>query len=193
MHSQNWHTSPRRYGVAIERDVRIPVGAGIHLDADVFRPDAPGRFPAVLAVHAYNKAAQTAAMLPIGFGFSRGSLEAGDYNFYARRGYGFVVMNVRGTGKSEGVFGNYDAQTMREVAEAIEWLASQSWCDGKVAMCGVSYFSIIAKFVAALKPPALKALSSPTAGPTPTATATTTAASSPVAFSRSGSASTAAA
>ena len=45
MHFKNWHTSPRRYGVKIECDVRIPVGGGIQLDADVSRPHTPGASP----------------------------------------------------------------------------------------------------------------------------------------------------
>ena len=101
------------------------------------------------------------ALVPIGFDFTRGSLEAGDFNFYARRGYAFVVMNVRGTGFSDGHFGNYDARSIQDIYEAIEWIARQPWCDGQVAMNGVSFFSIVDKRVAALKPPHLKTIFSP--------------------------------
>src|ERR1700674_4098840 len=67
MFSTKWQTSPRQYGVTIERDVAIPVRSGVTLDSDIFRPDAAGKFPALLAVHAYSKAAQSAQMMPEGF------------------------------------------------------------------------------------------------------------------------------
>jgi predicted acyl esterase len=56
--STKWQTSPRKYGIRIDRDVAIPVREGVTLDSDIFLPDAPGKFPALLAVHAYSKAAQ---------------------------------------------------------------------------------------------------------------------------------------
>ena len=48
MFTTRWHTSPRAYRVVHERDVAIPVSAGITIDCDIFRPDAPGQFPVIL-------------------------------------------------------------------------------------------------------------------------------------------------
>ena len=45
MFSTKWQTSQRKYDVGVDRDVEIPVGAGMLLDADVYRPNAQGRFP----------------------------------------------------------------------------------------------------------------------------------------------------
>ena len=45
MFAKTWQTSRRQYGLRVDRDVAIPVSAGHILDADVYRPDAPGRFP----------------------------------------------------------------------------------------------------------------------------------------------------
>ena len=78
MFSTKWQTSPRKYGITIERDVAIPVREGVTLDSDIFRPDAPGKFPALLAVHAYSKAAQSVELMPIGFSYARGFMETGD-------------------------------------------------------------------------------------------------------------------
>ena len=161
MFSTKWQTSPRKYGVTIERDVAIPVRDGVTLDADIFRPDAPGKFPALLAVHAYPKASQSAEMMPEGFTFARGFIETGDFNFYARRGYALLVVNITGTHKSGGIFGNIDAQSILDVAQAIQWTASQPWCDGQVGMTGISHFSRVSKRVAAINPPHLKAIFSP--------------------------------
>ena len=45
MFGKTWQASRRQYGMRVDRDVAIPVSAGHSLDADVYRPDAPGRFP----------------------------------------------------------------------------------------------------------------------------------------------------
>jgi len=80
MFSTDWQTSPRNYGVTIERDVHIPVAKGITLDSDIFRPNEGGRFPAILAVHPYNKVDQSLEIMPVAFSGERGSIEAGDFN-----------------------------------------------------------------------------------------------------------------
>lgn len=160
MFSTDWETSPRQYDVIVERDARIPVDDGITLDCDLFRPDAPGKFPVLLAAHPYNKPAQSEPMVPEGISYRRAFIEAGDFNFYVRRGYVFVIMSLRGTGTSDGVFAhrNPDARTIQDIYEAIEWLAAQDWCDGNVGMFGVSYLSVVQKRVASLRPPHLKAI-----------------------------------
>ena len=163
MLSNDWQTSPRKYNVIIDRDVRIPVAGGITLDSDIFRPDEDGRFPAILAIHPYNKADQSLEIMPVAFAGDRGSIEAGDFNFYVRRGYAFVVANLRGTQASDGYFGNLDPdrQTIQDIVEAIEWIARQPWCNGNVGMFGVSYFAVVQKRVAVLRPPHLKTIFAP--------------------------------
>jgi hypothetical protein len=44
------------------------------------------------------------------------------------------------------------SQRDHDVAEVIEWIAKQPWCDGNVGMFGVSYFAWIQVFTAALNP-----------------------------------------
>ena len=158
MYSVEWRTSQRKFGVIREGDVAIPTSAGIKLDCDIFRPDAPGKFPVILGLHAYSKADQTAPLMPIGMGGIRGHMEAGDFNFYVRRGYVHVIANVRGSGKSEGLFECFGPGEIQDIHDAIEWLASRPWCDGNVGMFGPSYFAIVQKRVVALNPPHLKAL-----------------------------------
>jgi len=43
------------YGIVVEKDVDVPMRDGAHLKADVFRPDAPGAFPAILNLGPYQK------------------------------------------------------------------------------------------------------------------------------------------
>jgi len=147
------------------------VSDGIELDADIFRPDAPeGRFPAILSIHPYSKAGQVepikvnshSALTPHqGEERTRGSLEAGDPYFYARRGYAHVVVNVRGTGRSTGLFEFLGRREVMDAYELIEWAATQPWCDGNVGMFGVSYFAMTQLAVSALNPPHLKCIFAP--------------------------------
>ena len=80
-----------------------------------------------------------------------------------RRGYAFIIANLRGTQASDGVFRNVnpDRQTIQDIYEVIEWIARQPWCDGNVGMFGVSYFAVVQKRVAVLKPPHLKTIFAP--------------------------------
>ena len=161
MFTKRWETSRRQYGIIEERDSTIPLSDGIKIDADVFRPNGGGKFPAILGVHGYNKAIQTEPRMPEAINMDNALIEAGDYNFYVRRGYAHVIANVRGTGRSEGMYLNYGPREVQDTYEVIEWVASQPWCDGNVGMFGVSYFSIVQQQVAALKPPSLKAIFAP--------------------------------
>jgi predicted acyl esterase len=163
MFSTDWQTSKREFGVVIERNVDIPVGNGVSMKADIYRPDAEGKFPVLFTPSPYSKEVQGMAMMPNGFTYARGWIESGDFNFYVRRGYAMVIATIRGARGSGGSFGNIepDPQTIKDLYEAIEWLAARPWSSGKVGMNGVSYFSMVAKRVAALKPPHLGAIFSP--------------------------------
>ena len=94
------------YGVRTEKDVSITMRDRIRLAADVYRPDAKGKFPALLAYGPYGKELQTLVLTfppqarpsPLW----DGCIEAGDTNFIVPRGYAHVIVDTRGTGKSEG-------------------------------------------------------------------------------------------
>ena len=44
-----------QYHVLVEKDVPMQTRDGVTLRADVYRPDAPGRFPVLLSRLPYNK------------------------------------------------------------------------------------------------------------------------------------------
>src|SRR2546423_9762842 len=58
--------------------------------------------------------------------------------YFASHGYVFALVDVRGRGNSAGEFEPF-AQEPRDGHDVEEWLAQQSFCDGKVAMWGGSY------------------------------------------------------
>jgi len=167
----DWWTSPRQYGVVVERDVRVRMSDGVHLSCDIFRPDANERFPVILGCHPYESKAQTAPIRPGPLSTTRwrnpgqertnASLEAGDPYFFARRGYVHVICNVRGTGRSEGLWQFMGRREIQDVCALIQWIRQQPWCNGRVGMFGVSYFARIQLFVAAEHPEGLTCLFCP--------------------------------
>jgi len=164
MYTRRWATSPRIHEVVVERDVKVRMPDGTHLDGNVYRPATPGRYPVLLGAHPYNKDLQSPPLRPIGFTPMRGYMESGDSAFFARRGYVHAVFNVRGSGKSEGFYQLGGPLEVEDIAHLVGWLAGQGWSSGRVGMFGVSYFARIAKLVAAAAPPALKAVFAPFSG-----------------------------
>jgi len=134
-------------GVLLEHDVGIRASDGLRLSADVYRPNRAGRFPALLEHIPYRK----------------DDLEAGDDRasgiYFARQGFASVRLDVRGTGDSDGIaLDEYTAQEQRDGAETVGWIAEQPWCTGSVGSWGVSYGGFACIQLAALQPPALKAI-----------------------------------
>ncbi len=161
MFGKNWALSPRAYAVTVQEDFVIPLQDGTRLVGVLYRPQTSDPVPLIVGFHPYPNDQQTVPLVPVGFGLQRGHMEAGDPNFYARRGYAHGVFNVRGTGKSTGTYQAMGPLEGDDVAQAIEWLAARPWCDGQVGMFGVSYFSRLAIQVAARAPAPLKAIFAP--------------------------------
>jgi predicted acyl esterase len=132
-------------------DTAVPMRDGITLMADIHRPQFASRVPALIAISPYPRQMQHLG-LPVGF------VEAGQTDFFVPRGYAHVIANCRGTGGSGGRYALTGEAEHRDLYDLIEWVAVQPWCDGNVAMIGVSYFAI-EQFSAALEqPPHLRAI-----------------------------------
>ena len=81
------------------------------------------------------------------------------HRYFAGHGYAAIRVDMRGSGDSDGVMQDeYTAQELADGVEVIAWLARQPWCSGKVGMMGNSWGGFNALQVAALRPPALKAI-----------------------------------
>lgn len=79
--------------------------------------------------------------------------------YLAGHGYAAVRVDIRGTGDSEGLLRDeYDLPEMQDGVAVIAWLARQPWCNGRVGMWGISWGGFNTLQVAALQPPALKAI-----------------------------------
>ena len=138
------------YKVIVEKDVFITMQDGVNVCVDVYRPDAPGEFPALYACSCYQK---DLVHLPAVTTFHM--RETNDIDWFVQRGYAYVNADNRGTGKSEGVWKFHSREEQEDSYEIIEWIARQSWCTGRVGMIGESYYGWTQWFAAATQPPHL--------------------------------------
>jgi hypothetical protein len=102
--------------------VKIPVRDGVKLNATVFRPHAQ-KDP-----------------LPIIFTFTPyiGDSYTDRAVYFAKHGYVYALVDVRGRGNSGGEFEPFFNEG-HDGFDVVEWLAKQPYCNGKVTMWGGSY------------------------------------------------------
>ena len=124
----------------------IPLADGVRLAARVWLPDISPA-PAILEYIPYRKRDGTR------------SRDEPMHGYFAAAGYVAVRVDMRGSGESDGLLEDeYLAQELSDACEVIDWISKQPWCDGGVGMMGKSWGGFNALQVAALRPPALKAI-----------------------------------
>ena len=155
------------HGLAIERNLAIPLRDGTRIYADLYRPEgAVGEadLPLLLAWGPYGKHALSNQVFWPRSGVNPEWLspltpfEGPDPVHWCPRGYAVAVVDPRGAWQSEGDFHHNGIQEAEDCFDAIGWLATQLWSNGKVGMTGVSYLAAIQYLVAPLRPAALAAL-----------------------------------
>lgn len=75
-----------------------------------------------------------------------------------RSGYNMLVVDVRGTGFSQGTWQVFGERERRDTIEVIDWAAKQRWSNGKTGMAGASYSAINQLQAAADQPGKLGAI-----------------------------------
>jgi putative CocE/NonD family hydrolase len=84
--------------------------------------------------------------------------ESPDPVYWVQQGYAVLQADVRGMHKSEGQAGVLRQQDAEDYYDLIEWAESQPWYTGRIGLMGVSYLAMSQWYVAALKPPHLRAI-----------------------------------
>ncbi|MFI1914958.1 CocE/NonD family hydrolase [Nocardia sp. NPDC020380] len=75
-----------------------------------------------------------------------------------QQGYTQIVVDVRGTGYSQGTWQFFQSRETQDTSEVIDWAANQPWSDGNIGMNGISYSGINQYLAAEQNPPHLKAI-----------------------------------
>lgn len=122
----------------------LPTRDGTLLSVNVTLPDGPGPHPAVVDYSGYDPSA------PGG--------PPSDAAYFLYQGYAVVGVNMRGTGCSGGAFDYFETLQGLDGYDAVEAVAAQTWSNGDVGMVGISYPGISQLFVAATRPPHLRAI-----------------------------------
>lgn len=102
--------------------LKIPMRDGVQLNCTVYKPERMKKgLPIIFTLTPYT---------------------ADTYHerafYFARNGYVFCLVDVRGRGNSGGRFEPFVNEAL-DGYDTVEWLARQSWSNGKVAMWGGSY------------------------------------------------------
>jgi uncharacterized protein len=145
----------------LDRDVAIKLRDGVTIYADVYRPSGSQRVPAIVSYGPggkRNKALNTVIYTPDSATSGLQAWLAQDPAAWVQYGYAIVNVDPRGSYKSEGdlqYLGHKDAQDGYDV---IEFIAGQSWCNGKVGMSGNFWDALIQWGIAAQQPPHLAAI-----------------------------------
>jgi uncharacterized protein len=146
----NWMGLPAgRYRVRLIDNFYVPAADGLPLASDRYEPAGVAVGPTILMRTPYSKGAA-------------GSLVAGLFAYqFATHGYHVVVQDCRGRFGSQDEAGGEFIPFLHEAADGaatLEWIAQQTWSDGKVGMWGASYLGYCQWAAAAGGSPHLKAL-----------------------------------
>ncbi len=107
-----------------EMNVMVSMRDGVKLATDIYRPKAPGKYPAILNRMPYGTDEDMFKELG---------------RFFVQHGYIFINQDTRGTFGSEGYY--FPLIWEREDGiDTCDWIAKQPWFDGKLGTWGVSYF-----------------------------------------------------
>ncbi|MGE3853003.1 MAG: CocE/NonD family hydrolase [Planctomycetota bacterium] len=127
------------------RDVQIPMRDGKSLAANVLLPTTPGKYPCILVQTPYNKDRMGREFgddddAPGGaLNAGRGSQKA--FAKFDRNNYGWIFVDWRGFYASKAAAQGQNRRGWKrgqDGYDCVEWIAAQSWSDGKVGTWGGS-------------------------------------------------------
>ena len=125
--------------------VAIPMRDGAALAADVYLPEAPGRYPTILIQTPYNRTQARGWFRPVG---GHGIVDRVRYAYVILDWRGFYGSRAAGQGVRRPEYG-------RDGYDAVEWIARQEWSDGKVGTWGPSALGKVQFMTAKEQPPHL--------------------------------------
>ncbi len=115
------------YEVSVRRSIMVPMRDGIELSTDLYFPEGAGdKLPVILLRTPYDKN-------------NYWRRERGAPYIFGQHGYVVAVQDKRGKYESyKGRYAMYNGDGL-DGYDTVDWLAEQSWSDGKVATFGCSY------------------------------------------------------
>ncbi len=159
--------NPRTYvenGIRVDQDVAVKLRDGVAIYVDVYRPaglTGEKDVPAILSWSYYGKRSTPPGEHAITLGVPAGTLsnmcmfEGPDPAYWCRHDYAIIGVDGRGVGHSEGNFPWLGKQDGKDGYDVVEWVAAQTWSNGRVGMYGNSALAMSQWSIAAEQPPHL--------------------------------------
>jgi hypothetical protein len=149
--AQRWSVEKELQSIAVvERKVMMPMRDGVRLATDVYHPkNAAGKVPTIFVRTPYNF-----NYWDVRNGVPRDMTQM---LTAVKRGYAYVIQNERGHFFSEG---HYDilGPPVSDGEDALQWISSQPWSNGKVGTTGCSSTAEYQMAIAAKGHPAYAAM-----------------------------------
>lgn len=155
--SQRDRLSPPVYPKTVTTTETVTASDGEQLYVEITRPD-PAEYPDVGPVPVILEASPYHGTLATRIGDrifpdpKQGGKALGLTGYFAPRGYAVAMMDLRGTGRSTGCLDHLGAKDAADLKATVEWLADQTWSNGRVGMTGHSYVGSTPNVAAAMKP-----------------------------------------
>ncbi len=143
-------------GMTIDWDAPIEMDDGVVLRADVFRPNDGGTYPVIMSYGPYAKGlsmqegyksqwmriVKAAPEVLEGSSNKYQNWELFDPEKWVPDGYILVRVDSRGAGRSPGQLEVWSPREAKDISNCVDWCGTQAWSSGKVAIHGISYYSM---------------------------------------------------
>jgi putative CocE/NonD family hydrolase len=143
-----WHPETATYGTASTNDIALTGAGGTTIRVNEIYPTlasgaaAPGPFPVLLTMTPYGKGQGGSSAVGSAATPGGSSPTGGADDYLVERGYIEVVMDVRGTGDSNGSWGIFDPIQQQDAIDVVHWAAGLPHSTGEVGTYGPSYLGI---------------------------------------------------
>src|SRR5918992_4766821 len=124
----------------MREQIFVPMADGKRLYVEVVRPRGAGRHPVILEASPYHGTlADRDGTRILPEPRDADGKPVGLTGYFGPRGYAVVMMDLRGTGRSQGCLDHLGQKDGSDIARVVEWAAAQDWSNGRVGMTGHSY------------------------------------------------------
>jgi putative CocE/NonD family hydrolase len=148
------YDAPATYaGIVTEQNIWLPMDDGVGISLTVTRPaggdglPVAEPLPTLVTFTPYNK--NVGDTIPLGGAVNE---------YFVRRGYNQVFVDVRGTGRSGGSWDPFSAREQQDYPQVLDWVVQQPWSNGVIGMWGISATATTALLAAGQGHPAIRAV-----------------------------------
>jgi predicted acyl esterase len=121
------------------QEMRLPMADGTEIYLEITKPKAAGHYGVIVESSVYHGTLYPRTGTRILPGPEKGGEQIGLKGFFPPRGYAVVMMDLRGTGRSQGCLDHIGPKDMSDIKQVIEWATSQPWSNGRAGILGHSY------------------------------------------------------